>query len=80
MAESGLKIEIAPIRTEEDRLLYGMWKRNVIGMLIEIILETRGYSKGEIDERMGDIFIDFARTDHSGAGDLGRAGFSGETT
>jgi len=77
MAEaSRLMIEIVPLRTEEDRLLFGMWSRNVCRMLIEIILENRGLSKGEIDELMGFGSIDRDRIDNPGVGDLAGLEFS----
>jgi hypothetical protein len=62
-----LKIEIVPLRTEDDQRLFGM----VLDMLIEIVLEMRGYSKGEIDERMGNIWIDRPWNCAPGAGALG---------
>jgi hypothetical protein len=69
MANSALTVEIVQIRTEADRLLFRMWRRNIKRMLTGIVLEMRGFSKGEIDD-----WIDFGRIGNPGAGDLGRTG------
>jgi hypothetical protein len=80
MTLSALTVEIVPIRTDEDRLLFGMWLRNINRMVIEIVLELRGWSKGEIDEYMGNSWIDSDRNGNPGADDLGRPQFSGGTS
>jgi len=65
MAESALTVEIVPIRPEDKFLLLPLER-----LLLEILLEVQGYSKGEIDERMGNIWIDFDRAGNRIAGDL----------
>jgi hypothetical protein len=64
---SFLKVEIVPLRTEEDRQLFGMARRVLRRMMVEIILEMRGLDKGEIDG-----WNNFDRADNSGANCLGR--------
>lgn len=70
--ESALRIEIVPLRTDEDRRLFG----TVIEMLLDIIFEMRGTAKGESDEQLGSCKIGRDRVDNPGAGDLGRPEFS----
>lgn len=76
MAESALMVEIVPLRTEEDKRLFGMALSVIRRMVWEIALEMRGYTKGEIDEQLGNCQIDRDRIDNPGSDSLGGAEFS----
>lgn len=56
MSESGLKVVIVPVRTEEDRRLVGMAARVLVRLLVEIILEQREQDTAEKDGGMAWIF------------------------
>jgi hypothetical protein len=71
MAENALTVEIVPIRTAEDKRLFGLALGAIWHVVYETILEMRGYTKGEIDEWMGRNSIDLDRADNPGAGALG---------
>ena len=67
MADSALQVEIVPVRPEEIQRVFGP----LIWLLGEIILELRGYTKGEIDGWMGYGPAGPDRFDNPGAGALG---------
>lgn len=75
MTESGLQVLIVPLRTAEDRRLFGLALDTIRRIIYETILEIRGYTKGEIDEWMGRDGFDPDRADNPGAGAVGRTEF-----